>query len=73
MEIDRESLQLIMLRVLGVLLILVGFTMIAGLVRSQPGEHIFASSTKCARKQVEVRVMAVPTPPIPPAPPTLTF
>jgi len=70
MEIDRESLQMIMLRILGVLLIVVGFTMLAAQVRSQPGEHIFASSAKCARKQVEVRVMAVPTPP---APPSLTF
>lgn len=77
---DRETTQLVLLRILGVLLILVGFTMIAQQVRSDHmrpvefAESVFsvdkAKWPSCDRKtSVHVRTIRLPDIPAPPAPP----
>lgn len=84
MELDRERTQLILLRILGVLLIVVGFTMIArasdsarmplGISEFADLQHL-GRETRCKRN-VEVKVrtsgpdrFVYITPPAIPAPP----
>lgn len=76
MSIDREHQELILLRILGVLLVLVGFLMLAQNVRSDSSgfAHLHRSD-RCGRMHVEANrvphpphaphVRALPAPPLP--------
>ena len=70
MEMNREKTQVYLLRILGVLLILVGFSMIFNHARSADNGRL--ASTRCIRSHIEHAIVRVPAPPAPPAPPVLT-
>ena len=72
---DRENTQLVLLRILGVLLIAVGFTMLVQQVRSETALPALAQTiisgdshraVQCERRVVEIRKIRLPeVPPIP--------
>lgn len=86
MSEERERTQTILLRILGVILIAVGFSILANQVRSESAypirivERITTGHSndaeKCDRRVVHTRkvnVPAPPAPPVPPVPPRLSF
>ncbi len=80
MAVEREQVQMVMLRVLGVLLVVVGFTMIARSAESPAVERSRAVAVqvdklgdRCERVRVDVQSIhrhVLPKPPRPPKPPT---
>lgn len=82
MSLDSDQLQLVLLRILGVLLIVVGVAVIARNAASHDHrkggiaslvDRLSLHDHRCETVRVEMRSFDVATPPAPPAPPRPRF